>query len=698
MGSIMGGLYAAGYSGKELRRLVLSTDWESILSDELPYDQILLREKPLYGGYFFVLPIENFSITLPLSFMRVHRLQSLFHHLTIHTRNIRSFDSLYIPFRCIAADIGTGEEVILKEGNLALAMRASMAIPLVYYPVYIDGRLLVDGGLLNNFPVNVVKEMGAEFVIGSYTGFRLLSGEEITNGARLFAQTQSISLLPQALEAMKETDILINSVDSLKAEAAQDFNEMAQILKRGEEAVQKVMPQLIALAEAQQKSGRKQKSRTAIAQQIQKKHTEKFKVNSVRVEGSKRQQNLIEKSLYFNKKRDYSLEEINKKVNRLYGTQQFDQIAYSVSGKPENAMLFVQPLQASQSHLLLNINYSSIELATLSVGVVSRDLFLNRSRFVFVAALGEYSRIWGNYQKYLGNSSLFRLKISGSHLQRPTKGHIRSGEVVEETILYNNDIELGGIFSLQENVELFVGSKLQISSFSPRLSPRPKEKEILFRKLSISLFSHYAEFTWNNLNHRYYPTKGVYLNVHGEIRTNNRILYQWAVGDSVANKITSTDISPLAYIGMSGQFKTWLPIFSDRLSWGLRGHVGNGINIGGEKQIIGDFNSFFIGGMRATPHISPTVAFAGLQPAEVDVRRFALAETSLRTRFVGKAYLTMRVNSLLLALPEAINEFLLVHGGGLLLSWLTPLGPLEVGVATNLFNNAFSFYISFGHY
>ena len=185
MGSIMGALYSIGYSGDELKALALSADWSALLSNKLPLTAINIEEKDEYGRYLIEMPLINGKLKLPRGFIEGQALQEYLIGLTFAARHIHHFDSLPIPFRCLAADIKTGKSVLITEGSLPQALRTSMAIPLFFTPIESDSLLLVDGGLARNFPVKEVMDMGATKVIGSYTGFRVLHPDELGDGTKI---------------------------------------------------------------------------------------------------------------------------------------------------------------------------------------------------------------------------------------------------------------------------------------------------------------------------------------------------------------------------------------------------------------------------------------------------------------------------------------------------------------------------------
>ena len=172
IGSIIGGLYASGYSPGELDSVIVNVDWGTVFKDTPPRQQIEYRRKaedrlPYFGLEFGV---NGGGLRLASGLIAGQKLNFLLRHLTLHATGIDDFDALPIPFRAIAADLADGSMVVIDHGALADALRASMAIPGAFTPHEIDGRLLIDGGMVRNLPYDVVKSMGADVVIAVDVG------------------------------------------------------------------------------------------------------------------------------------------------------------------------------------------------------------------------------------------------------------------------------------------------------------------------------------------------------------------------------------------------------------------------------------------------------------------------------------------------------------------------------------------------
>ena len=177
MGSIIGGLYALGYTPDELTKLIASMNWSEYIGNKIDRSSMSLETRKRSSTTQLSIPFSHESLfdkdpntslinNLPSAYVNNSSLVNLFNDLCIGYQEEMDFNDLPIPFACIATDIATGEEVVMRSGSMPTAMRASMAIPGVFSPVTIGDKVLVDGGLVNNFPADVLKEMGADIIIG----------------------------------------------------------------------------------------------------------------------------------------------------------------------------------------------------------------------------------------------------------------------------------------------------------------------------------------------------------------------------------------------------------------------------------------------------------------------------------------------------------------------------------------------------
>ena len=198
MGSVIGGIYCLGYSPDELAQLITSLQWSKIIGNSIDRSMLSQTLRDRNSTQIVNVPINlrgilkeglirSFLSELPSAYVNNNEVDNLFNELCYGYQDNIDFNDLPIPFCCIATDIVSGEEVVLRSGNLPQAIRASMAFPAVFSPVVINGRLLYDGGLTNIFPSDVLHEMGADIIIGiEFSNERFFLGENIPSVSKLF--------------------------------------------------------------------------------------------------------------------------------------------------------------------------------------------------------------------------------------------------------------------------------------------------------------------------------------------------------------------------------------------------------------------------------------------------------------------------------------------------------------------------------
>jgi len=248
MGSIVGGFLATGMQSNEITQVIRDADWEQLLVDGTARENLPFRRKTddILGLFGPKLGIGEGSSLLPKGVVSGHKVTFLFESLVSQRVNTLDFDRLPIPYRAVATDIVTGEMVVLAGGGLALAMRASMAVPPVFDPVRWDDHLVVDGGLARNLPVDVAHDMGADIIIAVDVGTKLISEAEITDALAIVYQITSLLTVQNTnlqIETLGEEDLLITPQLGNDIESA-DFEKLDEALPIGYKAADAMAQQL----------------------------------------------------------------------------------------------------------------------------------------------------------------------------------------------------------------------------------------------------------------------------------------------------------------------------------------------------------------------------------------------------------------------------------------------------------------------
>ena len=355
MGAVIGGLYASGYKIDELEKLALGIDWQEALSDDPPREDIPFRRKQDDRDFLVKQKLsfrDDGSLGLPLGVIQGQNLSLLLESLLAHSSDIRDFDKLPIPFRAVATDIVNGDKVVFRKGHLPQVIRASMSIPAVFAPVEINGQLLVDGGMVDNIPVDVAREMGVDRVIVVDIGTPLRPRKQLTTVFDILNQSTTLMTRSNSevqLASLTPDDILIQP--ALSSIGATDFGRSQDIISAGYRATQALAPRLADLrhpADVQLDIARTAEERTPVITQIKIENDSKIDDAVIR---------------YYIRQpvgEPLDLGRLQRDMGTLYGLDYFDQVQYRVvhKGKERTLVISARAKRSGTDFLRLGLNLS----------------------------------------------------------------------------------------------------------------------------------------------------------------------------------------------------------------------------------------------------------------------------------------------------------------------------------------------------
>lgn len=251
MGSVIGGLYATGYNAAQIDSIFQSTNFNELITDFIPRSSKNFYEKRNDELYALVLPFNKFKVGIPEALSKGMYNFNLLSSVTRSVRYQRDFLQLPTPFLCIGTDIETGKQVIFNKGNLAQAIIASSAFPSLFSPVQIDGKLIVDGGVTNNYPIDEVKMLGADIIIGVDVQDDLLKRISLKDATKILVQINNLHTIEKMKENIKKTDIYIKP--DIRDFGVISFDKGKEIIKKGEEATFAVFEKIKVLGEGANK-------------------------------------------------------------------------------------------------------------------------------------------------------------------------------------------------------------------------------------------------------------------------------------------------------------------------------------------------------------------------------------------------------------------------------------------------------------
>lgn len=389
MGAIIGSLYAAGYSAHQLDSLFEKTNFEFLIQDELPRSARTFYEKRDAEKYVLTLPFDDFQISFPSGLSRGQNVYNFMSRLTLHLADKTSFDQLPIPFFCIATDVETGEEVVLDSGHLPQAVLASSAIPTVFSPVLVNGRLLTDGGVVNNFPVEEMRKRGADIVIGVDVQDSLVTRESLASVLEILTQISNMRTVKDMSGKVEQTDIYIDP--PIGPYSVMSFDRGRRIILDGEEAAEKKMSQLKKVAAVQQQEKR---------EQVKIPEIDSIYIADVRIEGNHSYpRSYVLGKLKLNYPETISYQDLSHGFNNLSATGNFNRVNYRLNPLNGGYVLELQLEEnRNKTFFKMALHYDDLYKSAALVNVTRKSLLFTNDVTSFDLILGDNLRY--NFEYY----------------------------------------------------------------------------------------------------------------------------------------------------------------------------------------------------------------------------------------------------------------------------------------------------------
>ncbi len=373
MGAIVGGLYAAGLSLDEIERTLVGLDWQEALSDKTARELLSFRRKQDDARLKIKASIgwKAGRLSLPRGVLQGQKLQLILREILLPVANVDDFDRLAIPFRAVAADLEHGEAVVLGSGDLVQSIRASMSLPGVFEPVPIGERLLIDGGIVANVPVDAARGLGADVIIAVDVGTQPVMRDQIANPLAVTNQVLTLLMTRETerqLATLGPRDILLRP--DLSGVSAGSFLEAATAIPRGAAAAQAARDRLAALGiEAAAYAGLRQGQRMAT-----------FAVPEVAgirvVEDARLAAQYITSRMRTEVGEPIDLDTLSTDLQRIYGLGIFESVGFRLlpTDPPTEPLSSVLEIEARQKDWGTSFVRLGLDLATDLDGATTFDL------------------------------------------------------------------------------------------------------------------------------------------------------------------------------------------------------------------------------------------------------------------------------------------------------------------------------------
>ena len=667
MGAIVGGLYSIGYDSHDLDSLSKNQDWMHLLTDEIYRYNLYGSEKDKAQTYIVTMNYEKQGIKLPSSIVSGQNIYNLMLDVTTGYHESVDFHRLPIPFSCVAADVKTGKEVVLSDGILPQALRASMAIPGIFSPVKMDSMLLIDGGILNNFPVDVVRKMGADIVIGvsfdkdeKKIEKNMGSFLELTNDFGNFLGNEKLE------ENLRNTDLSIRVKLDKYNIASFRSDEVDSIIRIGETTTRNKWNELIEL---KNKLG----SDDEISiRQIKNPYigTDTLLIRSVYIEGlSAEDQQLVLNRLRIGPKT--TRKELQNIISRMYGTDLFSKVFYRLENQKPPYDLVFEIEKKDIRNLNVGIRFDTQDLASILLNSTIRLRTSLNSTFEVTARLNKNPYLQINYS--LSSTMLYK----GGVQFKTSKNDINiydKGRLAYNLGFYQNTLNVNFSELQFYNMNLRLGMDIDYFYYLYELKNSGLPDLNLESKPYMNYF---LSGTYDNLNSSYYPTRGFYFNFRYAVKTDNFYRFE---GHKPMQSIKFTFIKPHAI----NKKMTITPLIAGRIIL---------------SDTVPFIYSNLAGGQWDSHYLNQQISIQGLQGMEIFEKSLIKTELVLKYNFYKQHSVQATINCTMhdeniRQLPDRKP----ILGGTLGYSYNTIIGPLIVRFSYSDRTRKIYPFISAGYY
>jgi NTE family protein len=676
MGSIMGGLYAAGYTGKDIERIARSIDWSRMFSNRPPIELINMNEKREYANYAIEIPFEHGKAKFFSGFIEGEEIWLRFGELFYPVHDIKDFSKLSIPFACVATDAATGKPVVLDKGELTMAVRASMAIPSVFTAVPYQNTVLVDGGVVRNFPVREAKAMGADYVIGVNLSQGLLPADKLLTPVDMLYQIGFYKDAEDFERQVKQVNLLIEP--SLEGFSAASFGAADSIIRVGNETGMKFYPRFKKLADslraqypdAVPKADRLPKAQAMI-------------LDGYEFEGlSHTNERDFEGKLGLRRGTSYSGAELSKAVSRAYSSGNFRRIAFFVIPTTDgHAKLRCEVVENPRTHLKIGLHFHTYSNVALITTLSTRNLLLNRSKTFVKVNWSTNPRVLFRHDQAFGRQQRFGSMFSAYYEQFrfPVYGDFNQ--------LYEYTNKFGSL-DLRFYKLMGTTTLAGIGASRERLRTKPKVTPDVQIEGGLDYWTAFLYFQKNSLDTKVFPRSGSYIDFQAGIVFNQQSNFVYT---SSAGSIASDSLNlPFqSYQQLRLKVGKYIPLGR---RWSLILQTNNGVNFNYKDYY---FNYYSIGGIN--DFIRNQVPFAGISENQVLAGGITTLLAGVQFEPFSNFVTTLRSNAgYYTTAVSDTSAWHLLSGYALSAGYRSPLGPIEISLMYGDQSKAFLGYVNVG--
>lgn len=491
MGSVIGGLYSVGCTAKELETRLLKLSWDDLLDDKPKRRDVSMEQKDKLDRYVVSLPFRNGHINLPSGLVAGQKMEAVLakgawpYHKTV------DFSKFRIPFAAITTDLESGDAITITSGNLPEAMRASIGLPNAFTPKLYNGKLLADGMMVRNFPVQDVIEMGADIVIGVDVGSSLYKAKELNNLVAIMDQTVSFTNIKNNDKQRALCDILIRP--DVKNMSAKNFNRAKDWIKMGEDAARKVIPDIKKLLKSARVPLRFHKACLA-------NHDAKAYISKVEVQGNyKVPTSFILREAGLKLPKELSEKNVSDAISKVYRSLFFELVSYQIIDET----LIIRVKEKDSGSFSFGLRYDRQGRTEALINTTVNHFSQNISQLLFDLKLGNKNSFKAESIVHLNNykKHFSALRIQALYQEELYSNFDAKTKPIKD-LDYQRlqlDITLGSI--LENNFSIKSGLKISNNWLD-------ENKNIVFLSKKEHETLLYGAINFDSLDTTYYPKKG----------------------------------------------------------------------------------------------------------------------------------------------------------------------------------------------
>jgi NTE family protein len=661
IGSIIGALYACGYSGDTIEKVIKKIDWDLLLTNAASLRSFSIEEKDEYSKYAAELPWVNNGFHLPSGVLESEELWLRLSELFFPVYATKDFNKFARGFRCIATDVASGEGVVLDSGEVVSAIRSSMAIPSVFTAVDYNGRKFVDGGVVRNFPVRDAKEMGANIVIGSNVAGGLLPKEKIINVFQILLQVAFFREDEDAMRENKLCDIYVKH--DLEEYNMGSFGSADEIMKEGSLKGDSIYPRLKMIADSLNTIYGPEKRDKIVLPAI-----ESVKITAYEIKGLHRTtESFFLHRAQFKNNKYYTAAELSDGLRKAFGTRYYNKIIYSLQPLADGTCKII--FEAEENPLTfakLGIHYNSFSGISLIANLTTRDFFTPYSRSSATLNLGENLRIKAEHLQFFGKFKTLSVKaqVQAERLAFNTYTDFnKDGLYHQEYYLANLNMS----WSFARKYSIGFGTRLESFSYKPQITSKFE-----FRGTN-NLLNSYLQLRVNTLSNAIYPKRGSKIEIEGGYVYNQHPNVAFYLRGVPITNLDSLGFSFNNFIRTKLSYEHYYPLSPKYTFTTL---IQAGINFNQKESIL---NNYLIGGL--TNNFRNQITFAGLNEGSVNASSIATLQFGLRYQMYNSLFLIAKANGgyyNFISSNKTFSNSTFLSGYSLTLGYNFVLGPLEI--------------------